>query len=479
MSTRRLCPKLLGVSCSKRFNSTLYLPDEYLSEKRTVLQEHLIGRPFDSENRVSIPENSIINEVAVMNDKAALPSPFVSFDSNDAFKLILLNSLENAMLSKYQKFFRLKYDSDNMYQSQIEMIYFWRHRLFKDLKEISLFHLEANMKLSDKTKQIFLDAVNQDDTFDFTQSVEKLSRVFPHISLEVLVSWYVKISPFLTEVKREVFLRSMNLFFEKKVLHFHYETLENILLDLLAFNHTKSATSIITLHDSTSNSEFLSHSTLSFAQTYLVSLLKQKDVKVAHHVFEHIVERGYKPLPEIVEKYAELINETATGVDATKQKKEMLFNLLSKPLVNVLMQPKMLNANILRSLLDFIRLHNITAFIKYLQYSPEYKNIKELPELILNRIQNSTTFLKKSDQRKAKFLTGTLNQLGFSVDDLEESVKYRIISMYADSHSPLAVLRWSKFLKSPLTVTQKREILEKLKGISDNASNIIDISDKL
>lgn len=479
MSTPNICQRSIRVGVSKRFYSTLLNQNEDHTEKIAALQEHLTGRPFDSAKKMTMPENHTVNEVALANDKTALPSPFVSFDSTDAFKMILSHNIKDLKSSKYQKFFRLKYDSTDMYQSQMEMIYSWNERLKKELKEIRVLPVENSMKLTDEAKQIFLNVVNADRQFDFSESLDLLSPKLPHISFENLVSWFVKITPYLTEVQRESFLKSMNAFFEEKILHFHDQTLEKIFLDLLAFNNTSSVTSIITMHDSASNSEFLSSATLRFSQIYLESLIKQKDIKVAHHVFEYIVEQGYKPPPETVAKFAELINETSNSVDATKQKKEMLFNLLAKPLFTVLMEPKMLNVNVIKSLLDFIRLHNIANFIKYLQNNPEYKNIKEIPLLILNRISSSTTFLKKSDQRKAVFLTGTLNQIGFSADELEDAAKNKIINMYADLHSPLAVLKWSKELKSSLTLTQKQKILEQLKGVSDNLSNSIDISDKL
>lgn len=479
MSIRSACRFSVNIGFSKRLNSTLIIEDEELIKRKSEFEQNFTAGPFDNGRSFSVPENNYTNEALKLNDPSILPSPFVSFNATNAFKSVLKKFKTETTIPKYHEFLRLKFDGINEFQDQLDLMVFWEQKFKRKLKPINQIPRDVNLKFTEDLKQLFSGTVNTEQPFQFSAALDQLSEKLPQFPFENLVSLYIKITPFLTEAQRGVFLEQMERFFDEHVLHFHDQTLEEICLDLLTFNHTRSVTSIILSYDSNSNSEFLSNASISFCQAYLESLIAQKDVKVAHHCLEFIVEQGYMPLPKIVAEYVELVNQTANAVDAEKKKKEMLFNLLTKPLFVVLTQPGMLNAGVVSSLSDFVRLHNIEPFIKYLKQSPDYKNITEIPEIILGRIESSTTFLKKSDQSKAVYLTGTLKQFEWNADDLPETTKLKIIKLYTQCHSPLAVLLWSKTLSTPLSVADKTSILEQLSGESNNVSHDIDISAKL
>lgn len=175
------------------------------------------------------------------------------------------------------------------------------------------------------------------------------------------------------------------------------------------------------------------------------------------------------------------MHTVVTNVQAPKNKKEMLFNLLTKSTSCMLLQDGMLNEEIVFYITDFIRINILHIFVKYLQLSPNYKELNSIPDIIIQRISSSSPFHRKSDQKKAIFTTNLLNSLNFESKEISDACKKNIIRIYAEAHSPLAVLNWSKQLEIPLS-TVERDSFVKILSVpsgSDNVTSSFDISDKL
>lgn len=213
---------------------------------------------------------------------------------------------------------------------------------------------------------------------------------------------------------------------------------------------------------------------------YLKGVIDIKDVSKAKEIFEILEYQGFMPNINIITSYFKLVHNVCENANITEPKREMLFNLLTKPLSGMILQKDHLTSEIIKDISTFIRLHTLPLFIKYLKQNPNYKNLKSIPNIIIDRIAASSTFMKKSDQDKAIFLTTIIKLWDFDYVDLTESVKKTILALYANSHSPLAVLLWSQRLEDPISSDEKKTIFKVLQDIehSNNVSSSIDISDK-
>jgi hypothetical protein len=461
-----------------RFNSTISYEDPEITKKRDDIKQRLTGKPFDGFEEYTIPFNKVFSNVEKYNPDT-FPSPFVHLDENVALNIILNENSNKKNLSKYDYFLRIRWDHLNKFHDKLSIALNWQKRHLKSYQCISNLSPNSNLKLTDEIKSEIFTTISDEKNYDFQNAIDYLSEKFPKLSNPTLINLYIKTVPEFSQSQQDLFLESMTNAITENILNYHDQALQSICLNLLDSKKIKPITSIIRAYNEFTHSDFLSMVSESFSQKYLEGLIEIKEVSTAKAILEKIENKRCMPTPNVITAYVKLVNNISSNVDTTQDKKEMLFNLLTKPVSGMVLQKDVLNEEIIKNILQFIRLNIIHLFVKYLKQSPDYKNIKTIPDLIINRISTSSTFGKKSDQEKAIFLTSLLKLLDFESSELSESVKKSIIKLYANSHSPLAVLSWSKKLENPLTEEEKEIILKALDGESDNVSNGIDISDKL
>ena len=454
--------------------------DKALMERQNIIIKHLTGRPFDNLQDFKLPLSvDLAESIEKLNPEVAT-SPFVRFDGNTALELILSDATFKTDVKRYDYFKRLKYDSINQFDDNIDHSFNWDQKYRMNLKPIihsvypHLLEINADMRLA-----ILADITNT-DAFNFEHTVKSLTGKFPKISYEVITANLIKIIPHLTNSQKEAFVSQARDFFSNNIIHFHDNTLKDICSVLVELGEKELLATIIHAYNEFTHSDFFNIVTPSFSEKYLNLLVKAGDVTNAREVLNRLEKDGFHPGIHTITGYVEACEKASLGVDAPKEKQEMLFNVLTKNIMSMILLPGMLNERIVSSILQFMRVHNLDMFVKYLQKNPDYHNLPEITTAIINRIRKSSAFLREKRTSQAIFLTCIISTLGFERSQYPEMCKKAIIALYAHARAPLAVYSWSKLLQEPLSADEKKIILKQLETeILDRDSIPIDISDKL
>lgn len=472
---------------NERFNSTIatkamddFIDDPEVAKRKSHIKLHLTGKPFDGVDDYSTPNHYVIHTVDKLNPDI-IPSPFVYLDETAALNMILNQSSQSKDLGKYDYFLRMKWDNVGNFDDKIDIILNWQKRFKKDYKSISPSDSSIKLKFSDDLRRAMLDAIADEANFDLKVALDSLSDSFPKYSFESLALLFIKIIPELPASKQKAFISSMNDFFPQNILHFHDQVLESICFELVIQKKVQSVTTIFRAYNEFSHSEpeLLKVVSKSFCELYLKGLLEVRDVQTARQVLKTIVDANYIPSADILTNYFELVSDVCNQANAPKDKKEMLFNIFTQPVSSVILQEGMLNKRILRTISSFIRLAVLPQFIDYLKLSSNFKSMSYIPDVIIERIMGSHTYSIQSDQQKAIFLSSILKLLDLDMSSLADVTKKKIIKLYAESHSPLAVLFWNKNLKEPLSEIEKSDFCGALQGVTNNVSGSYDISSKI
>lgn len=470
-----------------RFNSSIaaralndFDEDPELARRRGRIAKHLTGKPFDDAEKYSTPENPTTHTVEKHNPDI-IPSPFVYLDETVALNIILSESSQVKELGKYDYFLRMKWDSSGSFDDKIDLVLNWSKRFKGNYKLIPPLGDKINLKITDELKSAMINSLCDEESFDLKKALDDLSNSFPKYSFESLALLFIKIIPELPVSQQEVFINSVNEFFPQNILHFHDQILESICHELVLQKRVKSVTTILHAYNEFSHSEsdFLSVVSKSFCELYLKGLIGDKDVQTARRVLETIVNAGYAPNSSVLTGYFDLVSEACNQANASKDKKEMLFNIFTKPVSSLILKDGMLNEPILRTMAGFIRLAIIPQFIAYLKLCPSFKSINYIPDVIIERILESQTYHSQTDQQKVIFLSGIIGSLEMDAKKISDATKRKIIKLYSDAHSPLAVLFWTRLLEKPLSETEKSDLLNRLPGDTDNVSGSFDIAGKL
>lgn len=481
----RLVKRFNSTSSNNTLNSEYLEHDPELIKRKEYIKTFLSGKPFDSIEEFSASNIESSNSIEKFNPDI-VPSPFVYLDGSDALNFILnQNEYFDDMakydyLIKYDYFTRLKWDSNGNFHDKVDLILNWKKKFNHEYKDIELQNNEINLKFPDDIKASMIGKLNTEN-FELKESIDQLLIEFPKYSFENMTLLYIKLIPQLSSNQREMFVQQISDFFMVNILHFHDSTLESICQTLISFNLSNSVTTIVRAYNEFSHSEsgFLAIMSKSLIQDYLNGLLQENDIKTSKTVIEHIINSGYKPDIDTITNYFRLVSRICQSVDTNKSNQEMLFNAFTLSLSSVIIKEGMLNDEIIKYISGFIRINILPLFINYLKLAKDHNELKELPDTIINRIRKSTSYQNKTDQEKAIFLTGILKSLDLDFNSFSESCKLEIINLYAEAHSPLAVLLWSKTLGTPLSELDKNKIFNILEGESDNISSKFDISNKL
>lgn len=471
--------KVSNPSTSIRYNSSFLYEDEQVTVRKNDIKKRLTGKPFDNLESFKVADNDFISNIDRFNPDY-ITSPFVHLDETVALNVIF-NDYFNNYLSKYDYYSRPKHDNSSKYQDKLSIILNWKKNYEKSYKQIPSNTRTSDLILTNEIKTEILNTISDESTFEFDSAIAYLSEKFPKLSKSTILSLYVKTIPDFSKSEQNLFIEQLTENIINNILHYHDQVLQSILFDLIETQKIQAVTSIIRAYNQFTHGDFLSVVPESFLEVYLKGIIDIKDVSTAKEIFDVLEYQGVMPNINIITSYFELTHNISKNADTSDPKKEMLFNLLTKPLSGMILQKGSLNEEIINHLSAFVRLHTLPLFIKYLKQSIHYKELKSIPDIIINRIASSATFMKKSDQDKAIFLTTIIKLLDFEYTELSESAKKTIVALYANSHSPLAVLLWSQRLESPISKDEKETILRVLQNVeeSDNVSSKIDISDKL
>lgn len=491
------CCKLIQ---QKRFNFTSSTPlkddipinrfkntstDVEKNKNLSKIEKHLNGKPFDHLNRFSVTNYSTNDNSSLFLENVKLdnvPSPFVHFDETAALNILYHDVVYPKEFSKYEFFLRGKWDNLNNFDDKIDSILNWSKTNNIDYEKINN-KIEKNiLKFPIDIKTKMIDLLNDETNFDLKKTLDNLLILFPQYSFENLTILYINIIPDLTKEKKDFFISKTNDFFPQNILHFHDQTLETICDDLITFKQMKLVKTIIHCYDEFSNSEseFLTIVSKPFLQFYFEKLLEVNDIQMARNVLKIIMKSNYVPDIKLITNYFKIVSNVCLNADAPKDKREMLFNLFTKPLKNIIIKENMINNSIINSISKFIRLSILPNFISFLKLNPNYKHLTGLPDIIIERINESDVFKNLDDQHNSILFTSILDNLELNLNNLSDLTIKKIINIYAKIHSPLAVLKWSKLLKHPLDSNEKSEIFKLLnQGETNNISSKFDISDKL
>lgn len=483
-SSRRFCVGTVSkIACpirGKRYNSSAQYEDPEDVKKREDLYKRLTGKPLDDIETKKIYETPLVSTVAFRNPEV-LSSPFVCLDENIALRSIFTELLNKTELDKYDYFMKINTDTSATHQDRLDAVINWRHKFKKSFKSIPVNINESNLILNSNFIEFFDRVTANMHDFDITRSVSQLQEEFYKLSYTDTFILHLKYVPKLSEEKRGVFINQLDKYLQESILHFHDSSLEQICLELLKLKEVQLITNIINSYDTTTHSRFYDNISPHFLHQYLEGLITQNDVQTASQVLNYLSDNEYIIPSDTLTQYFKLVHTVVTNVQAPKNKKEMLFNLLTKSTSCMLLQDGMLNEEIVFYITDFIRINILHIFVKYLQLSPNYKELNSIPDIIIQRISSSSPFHRKSDQKKAIFTTNLLNSLNFESKEISDACKKNIIRIYAEAHSPLAVLNWSKQLEIPLSTVEKDSFVKILSvpSGSDNVTSSFDISDKL
>ncbi|GAV27061.1 hypothetical protein PMKS-000522 [Pichia membranifaciens] len=472
---------------SGRFSSTIatkalddFNDDPEVDKRRTHIKQHLTGKPFDDVEAYSAPNITVMHTVDNLNPDI-IPSPFVYLDETAALSIILNQSSHSKELGKYDYFSRMKWDNVGSFDDKIDTILNWSKRFNKEYKPIPSSDSRVNLKFSEDLKGAMLNSLSDEESFDFKLALDRISNSFPKYSFESLALLFIRIIPELPASKQHAFINSMNDFFPQNILHFHDQVLESICHELVVQKKVQSVTTIFHAYNEFSHSEaeLLTVVSKSFCELYLKGLIEIRDVQTARQVLKTILDSKYAPSADTLTDYFKLVSDVCNQANASKDKKEMLFNIFTKSASSVILQEGMMNKQILRTISSFIRLAVLPQFIDYLKLSSGFKSMSYIPDVIIERILESHTYSIQSDQQKVTLLSSIINQLELDASSLADDTKRKIIKLYADAHSPLAVLLWNRSLKEPLSEPEKSDIFGALQGETDNVSGSYDILSKI
>ena len=441
------------------------------------------GRPFETLDTFQVQSApQLLRDIKKMNPETVV-SPFVLLDANVAINRVLNGSfkhniVDEADLSKYDYSLAVKTNEDDFYDfnDDISNIIKWEEKYNQTTYEHILPGKSPSFDIVQSLKEDILETFKSND-YSLSESINFLSSKYSNLSLESVTMFYFKVIPQIGETEKIEMIKQAFGFFNDNILHFHDHTIVDICQTLLFTDNVKLVASIVQAYNKFSQSDFFKIVPIDFLKLYLDKMIESGDVTESRQIINKIISENYTPGLETLTKYFMLADASCQKVNVPKIKKEMIFIVLTQELKEVLLKESMINDKIIASIVNYVRINNIDLFIKYLQKSPEYYNITNIPDIIFKRIENSSTYQRKSNIQKAVFLSSIIDLLNFDRSKISDQCKHNLINLYSDASSPLAVLYWSGLLTKALSGEEKSKILDQLK--KESTEEDLDITEKL
>ncbi|KAG7719839.1 hypothetical protein KL949_001418 [Ogataea haglerorum] len=190
--------------------------------------------------------------------------------------------------------------------------------------------------------------------------------------------------------------------------------------------------------------------------------IKHRKFQFAAQMLTCLLEKRLVPTPDILEKYAKLVKDTAMSVDADISSRRIVFMAYATPLARALQhQTNTISRSLVQNITLWLSIHELFWFLEFLKHTGAVVN--GINSAIIE--QHGRLAKKSSAIDNALTLTSLIGHLRkHKFEPFDDNCRKLIISQYCKFKSPIAAQWWIDSLREPLSADETSQIIRDIKA---------------